>query len=149
MPTGRTNRRAVESDLVIYVNINLVPMDGGHKSVGVGLCGYESLKAHHTPKTIVDSNSYMDPKHSALHHSVNRIGEVCEQHMKVFHIETVLNNRMFSGPLDFLMKNEDEFTESDTLKFQASPSRGSSTAFPSRAMSTSSSPASPTSRRTT
>jgi len=21
-----------------------VPMDGGHKSVGVGLCGYESLK---------------------------------------------------------------------------------------------------------
>src|SRR6185295_17654330 len=48
-----TNRRAVESDLVIYVNINLVPMDGGHKSVGVGLCGYESLKAHHTPKAIV------------------------------------------------------------------------------------------------
>ncbi|MFO0657268.1 MAG: lactate racemase domain-containing protein [Polyangia bacterium] len=114
-----TNRRAIESDLVIYVNINLVPMDGGHKSVGVGLCGYESLKAHHTPKTIVDSQSYMDPKNSALHHSVNRIGEVCEQHMKVFHIETVLNNRMFSGPLDFLMKNEDEFTEADTLKFQA------------------------------
>ena len=57
-----TNRRAIESDLVIYVNINLVPMDGGHKSVGVGLCGYESLKAHHTPKTIVDSQSYMDPK---------------------------------------------------------------------------------------
>src|SRR5947208_1372863 len=26
------NRRAVESDLCIYVNINLVPMDGGHKS---------------------------------------------------------------------------------------------------------------------
>jgi len=30
------NRRAVESDLVIYLNINLVPMDGGHKSVAVG-----------------------------------------------------------------------------------------------------------------
>ena len=28
------NRRAAESDLLIYVNINLVPMDGGHKSVG-------------------------------------------------------------------------------------------------------------------
>ncbi len=28
------NRRAAESDLVIYVNINFVPMDGGHKSVG-------------------------------------------------------------------------------------------------------------------
>ena len=39
------NRRCVESDLVIYVNINLVPMDGGHKSVAVGLCDYESLRA--------------------------------------------------------------------------------------------------------
>ena len=39
--------------------------------------------------------------------------------MKVFHIETVLNNRMFDGPLSFLMKNEDDFTETDRLKFQA------------------------------
>ena len=38
--TVNINRRAVESDLVIYVNINLVPMDGGHKSVAVGLCDY-------------------------------------------------------------------------------------------------------------
>src|SRR3954468_24156056 len=30
------NRRAAESDLLIYVNINLVSMDGGHKSVPVG-----------------------------------------------------------------------------------------------------------------
>jgi hypothetical protein len=114
-----TNRRAAESDLVIYCNINLVPMDGGHKSVGVGLCGYESLKAHHTPRAIVDSDSFMHPERSALAHSVERIGRMCEQHMKIFHIETVLNNRMFSGPLDFLMKNEDDFTETDRLKFEA------------------------------
>src|SRR5215510_10892525 len=75
-----SNRRAAESDLVIYVNINLVPMDGGHKSVGVGLCGYESLKAHHTPKAIVDSNSFMDPTSSYLASSVDRIGRVCDQH---------------------------------------------------------------------
>src|SRR5262249_39991007 len=114
-----TNRRAAESDLVIYVNINLVPMDGGHKSVGVGLCGYESLKAHHTPKAIVHSDSFMDPKRSALAHSVERIGRVCDQHMKVFHIETALNNRMFDGPMSFLMKSEDDFTEADRLKFEA------------------------------
>jgi hypothetical protein len=113
------NRRAAESDLLIYVNINLVPMDGGHKSVGVGLCGYESLKAHHTPKAIVGSDSFMDPPRSALNHSVERIGRVAEKHVKVFHIETVLNNRSFSGPLSFLMKNEDEFTEADRLSFQA------------------------------
>jgi hypothetical protein len=59
----------------------------------------------------------MDPKSSALASSVERIGRVCEEHMKVFHIETVLNNRTFDGPLDFLMKNEDDFTEADRLKF--------------------------------
>src|SRR6478672_2920320 len=52
------NRRCVESDLVIYVNINLVPMDGGHKSVAVGLCDYEALRPHHEPQTIRDSDSY-------------------------------------------------------------------------------------------
>lgn len=114
-----TNRRAAESDLVIYVNINLVPMDGGHKSVGVGLCGYESLKAHHTPKAIVESKSFMDPKNSYLSHSVDRIGRICDKHMKVFHIETALNNKMFDGPLGFLMKNEDEFTEMDRMKYEA------------------------------
>src|SRR5207245_1816196 len=64
------NRRAVESDLVIYVNINLVPMDGGHKSVAVGLCDYESLRPHHEPETIRASDSYMDPKKSALNTKV-------------------------------------------------------------------------------
>jgi nickel-dependent lactate racemase len=43
------NRAAVEADLVIYVNINLVPMDGGHKSIGTGLCGAKTLAAHHNP----------------------------------------------------------------------------------------------------
>ena len=37
-------------------------MDGGHKSVAVGLCGYESLRAHHKPETIRASDSYMDPQ---------------------------------------------------------------------------------------
>ena len=39
--------------------------------------------------------------------------------MKVFHIETALNNRMFAGPTAFLTKNEDDFTEIDRLKFEA------------------------------
>src|SRR5215813_5325291 len=78
------NRRVAESDLTIYVNLNFVPMNGGNKSMAVGLCGYESLKAHHTPKTIVDSDSFMDPERSALAHSVARIGRVCDQHLKVF-----------------------------------------------------------------
>ncbi|MGE5187292.1 MAG: lactate racemase domain-containing protein, partial [Acidobacteriota bacterium] len=113
------NKRVADSDLVIYVNLNFVPMNGGHKSMAVGLCGYESLKAHHTPKGIVASNSYMDPPNSFLSHSFKRQGELVEKTLKVFHIETVLNNRAFDGPLGFLNKNEDDFTEADRLKYQA------------------------------
>src|SRR5260370_974486 len=58
------NRRAAESDLIIYVNINLVPMDGGHKSVGPGLTKYQSLRAHHNTTTIKRSESSMEPAHS-------------------------------------------------------------------------------------
>lgn len=112
------SRRAVESDLVIYVNINLVPMDGGHKSVTVGLCDYESLRAHHEPHTIRQSDSYMDPKKSMLAKKVDRMGAIVDANMKVFHIETALNNRMFGSPMSFLTKNEDEFTEVDRVKFE-------------------------------
>ncbi|MGD0880959.1 MAG: lactate racemase domain-containing protein, partial [Acidimicrobiales bacterium] len=38
------NKRAAESDLLVYVNINLVAMDGGHKSVATGLASYKSLR---------------------------------------------------------------------------------------------------------
>ncbi len=113
------NRRAAESDLLVYVNLNLVPMDGGHKSVGVGLCNYASLRAHHTPHTIRDSHGYMDPAKSALHRSTDRIGRVIDQNLDVFHIETVVNNRMFDGPLAFLGKNEDRYGEFDRLKLEA------------------------------
>jgi len=53
----RLNRRAAESGLLIYVNVNLVPMDGGSKSVGVGLGDYGTLQAHHNPATIRASDS--------------------------------------------------------------------------------------------
>src|SRR5215467_2742515 len=105
------NRRAAESDLLIYVNINLVPMDGGHKSVGTGLANYETLRAHHNPTTIRESESYMEPARSALHRSSERIGRVIDKNLKVFHIETALNNRMFDGQLAFLGKKEKETTE--------------------------------------
>jgi hypothetical protein len=75
------NRRAAESDLLVYVNINLVPMDGGHKSVTVGLCDYLSLRPHHEPQTIVDSESYMDPPRSELDRKCRRMGALVDQHL--------------------------------------------------------------------
>jgi lactate racemase len=105
------NRRAVESDLVIYVNLNFVPMDGGHKSVAVGLCGYKSLRAHHNPATMRKCHSYMDPKASALATSVERMGRLANKLLNVFTIETTINNRMFDRPLEFLAKNEDDLDD--------------------------------------
>jgi nickel-dependent lactate racemase len=112
------NRKAVESDLLIYVNLNLVPMDGGHKSVAVGLCGYKSLRAHHNPHVMRDCWSYMDPGRSALATSVERMGRLTEQALDVFHIETTINNRMFDSPLGFLHKNEDDWTGAERAAFK-------------------------------
>ncbi len=113
------NRRAAESDLLIYVNINLVPMDGGHKSVCVGLSGYESLRSHHNPATMLKCHSYMDPRRSALHDSCNRMGEIVDAHVDVFTIETALNTQMFPPELDFLARCEDDWSEADRLKWRA------------------------------
>lgn len=113
------NRRAAESDLVIYVNLNLVPMDGGNKSVGVGLTSYEGLRAHHNPATILDCWSYIDPEKSAMHRSCGRIGRVVNRALNVFHVETTINNDMYGGPLSFLAKDEDEWTRLDEWAFGA------------------------------
>jgi lactate racemase len=113
------NRRAVESDLIIYVNLNFVPMDGGHKSVAVGLCGYESLKPHHNPKVMRKCHSYMDPAASELSTVIERMGKVANEHLNVFTIETTVNNNMFDHQLGFLSKNEDDLTEGERAKMKA------------------------------
>ena len=113
------SRRAVESDLIVYVNLNLVPMDGGHKSVAVGLCGYRSLRAHHNPKVMRDCYSYMNPETSALNDSVTRMGRLVNQKLKVFTIESAINNRMFDRPLEFLTKNEDDLSATERTALRA------------------------------
>ena len=112
------SKRAADSDLIIYLNLNFVPMDGGHKSVAVGLCGYRSLRPHHNPYAIRNSNSYMDPAASELNHRIVRMGRLVNSKCKVFTIESTVNNRMFDKPLEFLSKNEDELslTEERALK---------------------------------
>ena len=107
------NRRAAESDLLVYVNINLVAMDGGHKSVPVGLASYRSLKHHHNVHTMLNSRSYMDPPSSALHGSAARMGRLLAQHLRIFTIETTLNNDTFPAAFSFLNKREWEWSVKD------------------------------------
>ena len=70
------SKRAATSDLIVYVNINLVSMDGGWKSTATGLSGYQALRHHHNVATMRATRSFMDQEHSELHRSNWRQGEV-------------------------------------------------------------------------
>src|SRR2546423_8798582 len=111
-------RRAAESDLLIYVNINLVAMDGGHKSVATGLASYRSLKHHHNVRTMQHSKSFMDQHKSELHSSNWRMGRfIAKAGIKVFQIETTLNNDTFPSQFAFLQKREWEWSARDRAAF--------------------------------
>ncbi len=114
------NKRAADSDLIVYVNINLVSMDGGWKSTATGLASYRSLRHHHNVKTMRQSRSFMDRHRSELHSSNWRMGEVLKgAGVKVFQIETTLNNDTFgtSGPMSVLQKREWEWSPRDRATF--------------------------------
>ncbi len=119
------NKRAATSDLIVYVNINLVSMDGGWKSTATGLAGYPSLKHHHNVHTMQHSKSFMDRHSSELHHSNWRMGKVLRDNdVKVFQIETTLNNDTFGtdaldtqSPMSMLAKREWEWTARDRAMF--------------------------------
>ena len=114
------NKRAAESDLIVYVNINLVSMDGGWKSTATGLSGYTALRHHHNPQTMVESKSFMDQENSELHKSNWRQGKVLkESGIQIFQIETTVNNNTFGhdGPLAMLQKREWEWTFKDRMSF--------------------------------
>ena len=116
------NRRAAESDLLVYVNINLVAMDGGWKSTATGLSGYAGLRHHHNVATMLASRSFMDQRSSELHHSNWRQGAVLRKAgPPIFQIETTLNNNSFGteGPMSMLQKREWEWGPRDRVSFLA------------------------------
>ncbi len=118
--TVEINKYAATADLIIYVNINLVSMDGGHKSVATGLSSYRSLKHHHNVKTMVHSKSFMDHKNSELHSSNWRMGKLLrDSGIKIFQIETTLNTNTFPPAFEFLQKREWEWGLKDRASFVA------------------------------
>jgi lactate racemase len=113
------NRRAVESDLVVYVNITLTAMSGGPKSVSVGLASYRSLRHHHNVHTLRESRSFNDPPHSAMHQSYDRMADLIDSRIKVFQIEATLNNDVFPQATRFLNKREWEWGLADQASYLA------------------------------
>ena len=130
------NKRAAESDLLVYVNINLVAMDGGHKSVATGLASYKSLRHHHNPATMRHSKSFMDAPASELHSANWRMGRlIAESGVKVFQIETNLNTDTFPSQFAFLQKREWEWNLRDRATYAATAGgarRGRHRAWPGR-----------------
>jgi hypothetical protein len=117
------NKRAATSDLLVYVNINLVAMDGGHKSVATGLASYKSLRHHHNAKTMQHSRSFMDQHRSELHTSNWRMGRlIADAGVKVFQIETNLNTDTFPPAMRFLERREWEWSVKDRAAYLATSS---------------------------
>lgn len=112
------NRRAAESDLLLYVNINLVTMDGGHKSVPVGLATYRCVRHHHNAHVMSHDSSYMDPPASAFHRSCERMGALVGKHVRIFTIESTLNLDTFPSSMGFLMKRERRWGALDHLNYR-------------------------------
>jgi len=113
------NRRAGTSDLLVYVNVNLVAMDGGWKSTAIGLASYASLRHHHNSRTMRHSRSFMDHTASALHSSAWRMGRLLQEHVPVFQIETTLNNQAFPRSYGFLTTREWEWSARDQATYWA------------------------------
>jgi len=114
------NKRAAESDLVVYANVNQVAMDGGWKSLTTGLASYRCLSYHHNPESLQNTKSLMDRHHSALHHSIWRMGKVLrDSGPKIFQVETTINTQAFPDTFGFLSKREWEWTPKDRALYLA------------------------------
>ena len=92
------NRRATESDLLIHISLTGASGAFGPRSLATGLTDYATLKAARGQE--------------------EKLGQRLEKDLKIFQIAAALNNRMFDGPLSFLGKKEEEYTEVDRLKLQ-------------------------------
>lgn len=92
----RVSSAVTSSDLLIYVNVNWTSMNGGWKSVLVGLGDYQGISPHHNVKVLADGGSMMD--HASVFHDIlGEMGRVVNENASVFTVETVLNNRVWGA----------------------------------------------------
>ena len=91
------NRAVSECDLLIYVNINWTQMNGGWKSVSVGLGTYRTISQHHNPEVLTASRSLMEPHQSSMHQMYERMGPVIEKQVRCVTLEMVIDWRLWWG----------------------------------------------------
>jgi len=97
------NRSVDESDITIYVNVNFTSMNGGWKSILVGLGSWASIRHHHSPRQWNGIDSIMDPDRSPMHQALHEMGQHVKKKYNIFQIETVVNNRVWPPLLSPLL----------------------------------------------
>jgi hypothetical protein len=95
------SRLVAEADLVIYVGLPWTEMNGGHKSLACGLATYRCIRQHHS-QAVQAASPLMNPEVSRMHGHLREIGREIGRYVPVFQIETVVNNRLWAGPLKLL-----------------------------------------------
>jgi hypothetical protein len=98
----------VESDLVIYVDTVQIPLNGGHKSVAVGLGTYESIANHHAPDKTAHSPHVMQPEGSEMHACIERLSKVILKHSRIMVMEAAMNNATYPAHVRYLGKPDSQ-----------------------------------------
>jgi nickel-dependent lactate racemase len=98
------NKAVVESDITIYVNVNFTSMNGGHKSILVGLGSWRSIRHHHTPLQWNADQSVMNPQTNPMHGILREMGVLVHKKCNIFQIESVINNKIWPWPFDEMLK---------------------------------------------
>lgn len=93
------NRAVMESDQLIYLNCTPSPMNGGWKSIVVGLSTFRSIRHHHRPFPFARGHSIMDPERSAFQKLLAEMGAVVERDLatkgrRLLSVEFVLTNEV-------------------------------------------------------
>jgi hypothetical protein len=97
------NRAVTESDITIYVNINCTSMNGGWKSILVGLGSWRSIRRHHTPRQWNLKTSIMNPETNPMHKILREMGALVRQKCNIFQVESVVNNSTWPPHLDKIL----------------------------------------------
>ncbi len=128
----RVCRGVIESDLVIYVDSVQIPLNGGHKSVAVGLGTYESIANHHHPKMTAESPHVMQPDGSRMHECIERLSRVVQKHARIMVMEAAMNNAIYPAHLRWLGKPNHRCNIAEKLLKIATPAALSVTPEPVR-----------------
>jgi hypothetical protein len=92
---------------VIYVDTVQIALNGGHKSVAVGLGTYRTIVQHHTPRMTSDIPHLMQPVGSNMHACIERISRVIQQHSKIMVMQATMNSAIYPFYLRYLGKPDE------------------------------------------